>query len=51
MEYNETPMNAEVKTEKVKFNPDDKRFGLFGRLLETGKKFIKDDIKDEDYLK
>ena len=51
MEYNEMPVNAEVKPEKAKFNTDDKRFGLFGRLLETGKKFIKDDIKDEDYLK
>ena len=28
-----------------------KKFGLFGKILESGKKFIKDDIKDEDFLK
>jgi len=32
-------------TEKVK-----KSFGLFEKLLQTGAKFIKDDIKDEDYI-
>jgi hypothetical protein len=25
-------------------------FGLFDKLLKKGKEFIKDDIKDEDYL-
>ncbi len=28
-----------------------KGFGLFDKLLQTGAKFIKDDIKDEDYIK
>ncbi len=28
-----------------------KTFGLFDKLLQTGAKFIKDDIKDEDYIK
>ena len=37
------------KADKPKFQPE-RKFGLFGRILETGKKFIKDDIKDEDYL-
>lgn len=27
-----------------------KGFGLFDKLLQTGAKFIKDDIKDEDYI-
>ncbi len=27
-----------------------KSFGLFDKLLQTGAKFIKDDIKDEDYI-
>ncbi len=50
MEYNDIPVNVEVKTEKVKYTENGK-FGLLGKLLETGKKFIKDDIKDEDFLK
>src|ERR1700761_8634375 len=51
MEYNDVPVaTVEVKVDKTKY-ADDKKFGLFGKLLETGKKFIKDDIKDEDYLK
>jgi len=53
MEYEmagQTPAAASIKPEKPKFD-EDKKFGLFGRLLETGKKFIKDDIKDEDFLK
>ena len=33
-------------TEKAK-----KSFGLFEKLLQTGAKFIKDDIKDEDYIR
>ena len=28
-----------------------KGFGLFDKLLQTGAKFIKDDIKDEDYIR
>jgi len=28
-----------------------KSIGLFDRLLQTGAKFIKDDIKDEDYIR
>ena len=35
-----------VPVEKVK-----KSFGLFDKLLQTGAKFIKDDIKDEDYIR
>jgi cell division protein FtsA len=52
MEYNDvvqTPAAA-VKAEKVKYT-DDRKFGLLGKILESGKKFIKDDIKDEDFLK
>jgi cell division protein FtsA len=41
--------SSELKPEKPKY-ADEKKFGLFGKLLETGKKFIKDDIKDEDFL-
>src|ERR1700744_6467234 len=41
---------TEVKTDKTKYT-EDKKFGLFGKILESGKKFIKDDIKDEDFLK
>jgi len=40
----------EVKVVKAKLT-DERKFGLFGKILETGKKFIKDDIKDEDFLK
>jgi cell division protein FtsA len=50
MEDMVTPAKVETKIEKVKF-AEDKKFGLFGKILETGKKFIKDDIKDEDFLK
>ncbi|WP_199269678.1 cell division protein FtsA [Mucilaginibacter lacusdianchii] len=52
MEYNnQASVQPETKTEKPKFNADERRFGLLGKILETGKKFIKDDIKDEDFLK
>jgi len=44
------PVHTETRVEKPKF-PEDKKFGLFGKILETGKKFIKEDIKDEDFLK
>ena len=50
MEDAALPSKPETKIEKVKFS-EEKRFGLFGKILETGKKFIKDDIKDEDFLK
>ena len=35
-----------IPAEKAK-----KAFGLFDKLLQTGAKFIKDDIKDEDYIR
>ena len=44
------PVHIETKVEKPKFS-EDKKFGLFGKILESGRKFIKDDIKDEDFLK
>jgi len=50
MEDSMIPAKPEAKIEKAKFT-EEKRFGLFGKILETGKKFIKDDIKDEDFLK
>ncbi|MBC7400627.1 MAG: cell division protein FtsA [Mucilaginibacter sp.] len=51
MEYNgEVAVPVEAKEVKVKYG-EDKKFGLFGKILESGKKFIKDDIKDEDFLK
>lgn len=41
------PQAAKPKDEeKVK-----KSFGLFDKLLQSGAKFIKDDIKDEDYIR
>ena len=52
MEYNNMAVSAQpaAKTEKAKYT-DERKFGLLGKILETGKKFIKDDIKDEDFLK
>ena len=51
MEYIDAgPTPSEVKVEKTKYT-DDRKFGLLGKILESGKKFIKDDIKDEDFLK
>ncbi len=51
MEYDGLTLpQVETRTEKQKF-ADDKKFGLLGKILESGKKFIKDDIKDEDFLK
>ena len=43
-------MPREIKTDKSK-QPEEKKFGLFSKILESGKKFIRDDIKDEDFLK
>jgi cell division protein FtsA len=51
MEYldlKDTP--REIKADKSK-QPEEKKFGLFSKILESGKKFIRDDIKDEDFLK
>ncbi|WP_342647222.1 cell division protein FtsA [Mucilaginibacter sp. CSA2-8R] len=51
MEYNNQTLNqSEPKAQKAKYT-DERKFGLLGKILETGKKFIKDDIKDEDFLK
>src|SRR6201995_4948394 len=51
MEYNDDqPAAEEVKTTKAKYT-EDKKFGLLGKLIESGKRFIKDDIADEDFLK
>nr|WP_294795830.1 cell division protein FtsA [uncultured Mucilaginibacter sp.] len=51
MEYDGlTAPQVEARTEKQKYT-DDRKFGLLGKILESGKKFIKDDIKDEDFLK
>jgi cell division protein FtsA len=44
------PAIPEVKVEKAKYT-DERKHGLLSKLLETGKRFIKDDIKDEDFLK
>ncbi len=53
MEYNSLPnTQPETKADKpARFAEDHRRLGLLGKILETGKKFIKDDIKDEDFLK
>jgi len=51
MEYDGLTLpQVEARTEKQKYT-DDRKFGLLGKILESGKKFIKDDIKDEDFLK
>jgi len=51
MEYNESaPVTAELKPAKAKYS-EEKKPGLFSKILESSKKFIKDDIKDEDFLK
>jgi len=51
MEYNDSiQAPAEVKVEKSKYT-DERKLGLLGKILESGKKFIRDDIKDEDFLK
>ncbi|MHB8206787.1 cell division protein FtsA [Mucilaginibacter sp.] len=52
MEYNgQTQVSAELKVEKTKVTEERKTGGLFAKILEGSKKFIKDDIKDEDFLK
>ena len=51
MEYvDNTSAPKEIKVEKTKYS-EERRFGLLGKILESGKKFIRDDIKDEDFLK
>jgi cell division protein FtsA len=51
MEYTDAKfVPQEVKTDKSSL-ADERKFGLLGRILESGKKFIRDDIKDEDFLK
>ena len=51
MEYNESaPVTTEVKPSKTKY-AEEKKVGLLTKILESSKKFIKDDIKDEDFLK
>src|SRR6201996_8640780 len=50
MEYNDYVAAPEVKVAKPKYTENSK-YGLLGKILESGKKFIKDDIKDEDFLK
>jgi cell division protein FtsA len=54
MEYEmqgQIPTKESLRPEKPKYAEEGKKFGLFGKLLETGKRFIIDDIKDEDFLK
>ena len=48
LDLKETP--REIKSEKGK-QTEERKFGLFSKILESGKKFIRDDIKDEDFLK
>jgi len=51
MEYDGIPQPvAEVKVEKAKYT-ESRKNSLFGKILESGKKFIKDDINDEEFLK
>jgi len=51
MEYNDSiQAPAEVKVEKSKYTYE-RKLGLLFKILESGKKFIRDDIKDEDFLK
>lgn len=52
MENAEEQPVAEVKTQvKPASVSSEKKHGLLSRMLEKGKIFIKDDIKDEDFLK
>lgn len=50
-EMMEMSRQSGVFVEKVQPEKNKKSFGLFDKLLQTGAKFIKDDIKDEDYIK
>jgi cell division protein FtsA len=51
MEYMNEAIPAEVKTAKPKYDAKSKEGGLLDRLLKKSITFIKDDIKDEDFLK
>ncbi|AYL97201.1 cell division protein FtsA [Mucilaginibacter celer] len=51
MEYMNEAIPAEVKTVKPKYDAKNKEGGLLDRLLKKSITFIKDDIKDEDFLK
>ena len=52
MEDTDVLQVSEVKTQtKPAHTPAEKKHGLLSRMLEKGKIFIKDDIKDEDFLK
>jgi len=52
MEDAEVPTVAAVKSQVKPVNvTPEKKHGLLSRMLEKGKTFIKDDIKDEDFLK
>jgi cell division protein FtsA len=50
-EIAESARQPGVFVEKPQPEKAKKSFGLFDKLLQTGAKFIKDDIKDEDYIK
>ena len=50
-ELMETVKQPGVLVQKPAVEKGKKSFGLFDKLLQTGAKFIKDDIKDEDYIK
>lgn len=48
----DSKVNDSIKTEKIVIVDKDKKGqGLFERILQKGVKFIKDDIKDEDYTR
>jgi cell division protein FtsA len=52
MEDADVPAVTEIKSqEKPATVTSEKKHGLLSRMLEKGKIFIKDDIKDEDFLK
>ena len=51
VEYMNEAIPAEVKTAKPKYDAKTKEGGLLDRLLKKSITFIKDDIKDEDFLK
>ena len=50
-ELAESTRKPGIVSEKPQPEKGKKSFGLFDKLLQTGAKFIKDDIKDEDYIK
>jgi cell division protein FtsA len=50
-EVMESTKQPGVLVQKPQPEKGKKGFGLFDKLLQTGAKFIKDDIKDEDYIK